>query len=138
MMMNLQRLTAVTLAGTGESHCTEGVANTRAVLSAVDLADLPVACGVDQPIGPGNEDDWRDAADRLDRVTIIALAPLTNLAVAVERHDGFAHHVARVVTMRGAIGVEGIYKQVGVTHLTVNATGANGLDDMAAVKAWID
>ena len=31
-----------------------------------------------------------------------------------------------------------VYKSVGVTHLTVNATGANGLDDMAAVKAWID
>ena len=31
-----------------------------------------------------------------------------------------------------------VYKSVGVTHLTVNATGANALDDMAAVKAWIE
>ncbi|MGK0423196.1 MAG: hypothetical protein ACJAZD_000703 [Ilumatobacter sp.] len=31
-----------------------------------------------------------------------------------------------------------VYKQVGVTHLTVNATGANALHDMSAVKAWID
>ena len=32
----------------------------------------------------------------------------------------------------------GVYKSVGVTHLTVNATGANALDDMSAVKAWIE
>ncbi len=31
-----------------------------------------------------------------------------------------------------------VYKDVGVTHLTVNASGPNGLDDMAAVKAWIE
>jgi len=31
-----------------------------------------------------------------------------------------------------------VYRSVGVTHLTVNATGANALDDMSAVKAWIE
>jgi F420-dependent oxidoreductase-like protein len=31
----------------------------------------------------------------------------------------------------------GVYQQVGVTHLTVNATGTNALDDLSAVKAWI-
>ena len=31
-----------------------------------------------------------------------------------------------------------VYKDVGVTHLTVNATGTNAMDDMAAVKAWMD
>ena len=31
----------------------------------------------------------------------------------------------------------GVYKSVGVTHLMVNATGANAMDDMSAVKAWI-
>lgn len=31
-----------------------------------------------------------------------------------------------------------VYKDVGVTHLTVNATGANAMDDMAALKAWIE
>lgn len=31
-----------------------------------------------------------------------------------------------------------VYKKVGVTHLILNATGATPLDDLAAVKAWID
>lgn len=52
------KLLAVTLAGTGESHCTEGTSNTRALLASVGLADVPVACGQEQPIGPGNK--WPD------------------------------------------------------------------------------
>ncbi len=31
----------------------------------------------------------------------------------------------------------GVYKEVGVTHLIANATGAKPIDDLAAVKAWI-
>lgn len=134
-------LLAVTLAGTGESHCEQGVANTLDVLAEVDLPDVPVACGQSEPVGAGNEwpDEWRDNADRLDGlvlagvedegvgdegvgdavellastaakaggVTIIALGPLTNLAVALERHDDFREHVTDIVTMGGAVDVAG-------------------------------
>jgi len=31
-----------------------------------------------------------------------------------------------------------VYKDVGVTHLTVAPTGSNALDDISAVKAWIE
>ncbi len=31
-----------------------------------------------------------------------------------------------------------MYQQVGVTHLTVNPSGANALDDISALKAWVD
>ena len=31
-----------------------------------------------------------------------------------------------------------VYKNVGVTHLTLSAQGANSLDDLAAVKSWIE
>ena len=31
-----------------------------------------------------------------------------------------------------------VYKDVGVTHLTLSAQGANSLDDLAAVKSWIE
>ncbi|NNE10672.1 MAG: nucleoside hydrolase, partial [Ilumatobacter sp.] len=132
-------LLAVTLAGTGESHCDRAVANTRALLALVDRPDVPVACGPEQPVGPGNEwpADWRDAADRLDGldlaavastaantdidaidllastaadhdpVTIVALGPLTNLAAAVATRPDLAEHVAGIVTMGGAVDVDG-------------------------------
>ena len=133
-------LLAVTLAGTGESHCDRGVENTRALLALVGLPDVPVACGQEQPIGAGNEwpADWREAADRLDGldlldlaptdpgdgdadaaellasiaadhgpITIIALGPLTNLAVAIDAQPDLPEHVAEVVTMGGAVDVEG-------------------------------
>ena len=134
----LAELLAVTLAGTGESHCEQGVANTRALLASVGLDDLPVACGQEEPIGPGNSwpPDWREAADHLDGLdlpatedaaedsgeaadllvsvaaehaplTIVALGPLTNLAVAIERDRDMPAHVSRVVTMGGALEVEG-------------------------------
>lgn len=130
-------LVAVTLAGTGESHCDRGVANTRALLAVVGMSDVPVACGQEQPVGPGNEwpGDWRQAADRLDgldlppvetaggeagaaellastaadrgRVTIVALGPLTNLAVAIDGWPDLSEHVTQVVTMGGAVDVAG-------------------------------
>ena len=182
-------LLAVTVAGTGESHCEQGVANTRALLASVGIADIPVACGREQPIGPGNEwpEPWREAADRLDGldleaadesadddnsdetdaadllasvasrnspVTIIALAPLTNLAVAIERHADLPTDVADVITMGGAIEVEGnapddaaewnyfidptavdvvLRSGIPVTMVPLDAT-----DDVPVTKAWFD
>ncbi len=179
-------LLAVTLAGTGESHCEQGVANTRALLASVGMADTPVACGQEHPVGPGNEwpEDWREAADRLDGldlpsadatgqgvssdaadllastareaapVTIIALGPLTNIAVALEGHSDLPDHVARVVTMGGAVEVEGnatngtaewnyfvdptaadvvLRSGIPVTLLPLDATS-----DVPVTKAWFE
>jgi pyrimidine-specific ribonucleoside hydrolase len=43
-------LRAVTLAGTGESECGPGVRNTVALLRITGQADVPVACGPDEPL----------------------------------------------------------------------------------------
>jgi len=49
-----------------------------------------------------------DAARRLGRnLTIVALGPLTNLAMAVERDAGAIHGAGRVVAMGGAVDVPG-------------------------------
>ena len=131
-------LLGVTLAGTGESHCGSGVSNTRALLALAGAGQLPVACGPQQPVGPGHEwpPDWRAASDKLaglsllaideaadeedavdllaslaaagpEPITIVALGPLTNLALALERHPAFADDVAMIYTMGGALDVEG-------------------------------
>jgi inosine-uridine nucleoside N-ribohydrolase len=134
-------LLAVTLPGTGESHCADGVPNTLALLALVGLHDVPVACGADVPLGPATDwpESWREAADALagaglepdpeaapnggrgdavdliarvvaehaNPVTILALGPLTNLALAVERHPEIVTGVATLYTMGGAIDVAG-------------------------------
>jgi inosine-uridine nucleoside N-ribohydrolase len=130
-------LLGVTLAGTGESHCEVGVANTAALLALVDVAQIPVACGPTDPVGPGHEwpADWRKAADELaglslppsdetasedavdllarlaaaapEPITIVALGPLTNLAIALDRYPAFADDVAMIYTMGGAVDVPG-------------------------------
>jgi len=130
-------LLGVTLAGTGESHCGAGVSNTAALLALVGAKPVPVACGPEDPVGPGHEwpPEWRTAADELpglslspsdqalaedavdllaslaaaapEPITIVALGPLTNLAIALERHPAFADDVAMIYTMGGALEVAG-------------------------------
>ena len=130
-------LLAVTLSGTGESHCAPGVAHTLGLLELAGLSDVPVACGRTTPIGPGNEwpAEWRersdalvgldlpagrqgadvDAADLLAEVasaqdgpiTVVAVGPLTNLAAALQQHENFDDDVARIITMGGALDVSG-------------------------------
>lgn len=129
-------LVAVTLAGTGESRCEVGVPNTIGLLALAGKADVPVACGPTEPIGPGHEwpAEWRDAADALfplefdptaagdarsavdllidtaaatEGVVMVALGPLTNLAAAIEQQPAFADDVAMLYSMGGAIGAAG-------------------------------
>jgi inosine-uridine nucleoside N-ribohydrolase len=130
-------LLAVTLAGTGESHCEEGVANTVALLELAGLRHVPVACGRTTPIGPGNSwpAGWRERSDALvgldlntssadlsvdaadlmaevaarhnGLVTIIAVGPLTNLAAALQAHDDLADDISMIYTMGGAFDVTG-------------------------------
>ncbi len=130
-------LLAVTLSGTGESHCGPGVANTIGLLELAGLPDVPVACGQTTPIGPGGEwpSEWRDRSDALigvdlptgrpglvmdapdllaevasvhdGSVTIVAVGPLTNIAAALQQHTSFAEDVSTIVTMGGAFDVSG-------------------------------
>lgn len=130
-------LLGVTLAGTGESHCDTGVSNTTALLAIGGMGPLPVACGPEQPVGPGHEwpPAWRVASDQLvglslpatdtprsedavdllarlaaeapEPITIVALGPLTNLALALKRHPQFADDVSMIYTMGGAFDVDG-------------------------------
>ena len=131
-------LLGVTLAGTGESRCDAAVSNTIALLELAGAADVPVACGPEEPVGHGNEwpSEWRDAADALagvalpageapdgetdavelltdlisqreEPVTVVALGPLTNLAVALEQEPALVNDIEMLYTMGGALDVEG-------------------------------
>ena len=77
---------------------------------------------------------WEEEAEKIQ-----------DLFLGGQRAEAMAAVPDEYVDSANLIGTEahikerlGVYKDVGVTHLTVNATGANALDDMSAVKAWID
>ena len=58
---------AITVAGTGESHCGPGIRNARALVALAGQPDIPVACGRETPL-EGNHafpGPWRDSVDGL-------------------------------------------------------------------------
>jgi purine nucleosidase/pyrimidine-specific ribonucleoside hydrolase len=71
-----------------------------------DLPDWPTPPGVLAPQGaPGLIVETARRA--MEPLTLIALGPLTNLALALEREAGALRRVARVVVMGGAVDVPG-------------------------------
>jgi inosine-uridine nucleoside N-ribohydrolase len=128
---------AVTVTGTGLAHCPEGGINARAVLAHVGFAGVPVACGPSEPLSGTNAfpDEWREGADFLvarlglgvpgsvetgapellietingseDPVHLLALGPLTNVALALEQDPALAENIAEIVIMGGAVDVNG-------------------------------
>jgi pyrimidine-specific ribonucleoside hydrolase len=147
------RLVAVTLPGTGESYCEPGVAHTRGVLELLGLGDVPVACGPDDPITGWNAfpTSWRVGSNQIDLpeaepnetrtapelladvvtesrvpVEIVAVGPLTNLAVAFEDDPSLAARVAGITIMGGAVDVPGnvFRNDVGEWNIWVDPTAA--------------
>jgi inosine-uridine nucleoside N-ribohydrolase len=130
-------LLAVTLPGTGEADCGPGVRQTRSLLVVADHADVPVGCGSDAPmvgdrkwpaawtaasnsltgvVLPGVvPEDPVDAEDLLaavleaadDPVTIVTLAPLTNLGRLLRDRPSLVDEIESIVVMGGAVDTSG-------------------------------
>ncbi len=127
---------AITLPTTGEAGCELGIEVTLGILALLDQEDIPVACGDAVPDGarewppaflsahenlrfslPASTasasplpapDLIAEAAAGADRPAVIwAVAPLTNVAAALDRHPGLADHLDRIVVMGGAVDAGG-------------------------------
>ena len=130
-------LLAVTLPSTGEADCDPGVRITRALLTIAGRGDVPIGCGAAVPTEGRNAwpAAWRADANHLPGVvlpgvaaetpvdanrlltdvlrdaerpvTIVAVGPLTNLALLLAGEPGTTDRIERVVTMGGAVHVAG-------------------------------
>ena len=130
------QLEAVTVTG-GNCDVTQGVANALSVLELAGAQHVPVAAGVEAPLiqppftapethgttglGYANLPLPRTAAveqhavdlliDRImaepGEITVVAVAPLTNLAVAIRREPRLVDAVREVIVMGGALRHEG-------------------------------
>lgn len=150
------RLIAVTLPGTGESHCVPGVAHTRGMLELLGYGEIPVACGPEQPTTGFNAwpTTWRIASDEMDLpeadpnetrsapqlivdlvresgapVEIVTVGPLTNLSVALDIAPGFVDGLAGITIMGGAVDVAGnVFKnEVAEFNIWVDPTAAGAV-----------
>jgi pyrimidine-specific ribonucleoside hydrolase len=65
---------AITVSGTGLTHCDPGLDNLRAIIAFIAAARPEVGCGPDRPLGGGTPfpDDWRAFADALGGVALPA------------------------------------------------------------------
>ena len=130
------QLEAITVAP-GNCPTAQGVENTLRVLDLADAGDIPVAAGVDRPLiqplltapethgqsglgyaqlPPSGRSAYpQHAVDLLierilaapGEITLVAVAPLTNLALAVRRGPRIVDVVGRVVVMGGALRHQG-------------------------------
>ena len=66
------RVAAITVAGTGETHCEPGVRNALGLVALAGEAGIPVACGRETPIEGSQAfpDAWRERADNLNGLRV--------------------------------------------------------------------
>jgi pyrimidine-specific ribonucleoside hydrolase len=135
---------AVTVSGTGEAHCGPGVGNALGLVRLVEKTGVPVSCGREAPLAGDHAfpDAWRADADRAygvqlpeggdpsplsapqliaevlmgadERVSIVAVGPLTNLADALQAHPEIADRIEAIYVMGGAVEVSGNVGNSGV------------------------
>lgn len=129
-------LRAITISGTGITRCAAGIKNARAILETMQRATIPVACGRETPLQNTHAfpNEWRDAMENYlqlessntrapnesavelltrildapnEKITILTLGPLTNLADAFAQHPTLTRQIEMVYSMGGAVNGAG-------------------------------
>ena len=152
---------AITVTGTGETHCEPGVQNALGLVALSGNTGIPVACGRETPLQGQNvfPADWRQVADHMaglslpfveppatdqdavtlitqileqspQKVTLLALGPLTNLADGLQKAPNFLANSEMVYIMGGAlnvignVGFSGIPNQVAEWNIYIDPLAA--------------
>ena len=128
---------AITVAGTGLAHCDAGVSNALGLAELSDQKDVPVTCGRKTPLEGNHvfPADWRQSADDAsgveishtgkpsplsapelivnilqstnDRISIVAVGPLTNIAEALQTAPEIDSKIEAIYIMGGAVEIDG-------------------------------
>lgn len=135
---------AITVTGTGESHCGPGVTHALGLVKLSGHAEIPVTCGRETPLQGDHEfpSAWRQAVDNAygveipvggeasslqaadlivevlqsssEPITIVAVGPLTNIAEALQRSPEASAQIKEIYIMGGAVDVDGNVGNSGV------------------------
>lgn len=155
---------AITVVGTGESHCPAGLKNVAGLLALMHQEKIPLACGRVTPLaGQHHFPDWlRKQADNLagaadllpkvdvktsqtavqllestlrsanEPVEILAIGPLTNLGVLVDKAPELKNKIKMIYIMGGAVESTGNLIEVDQTIKNTTAEWNIYVDPKAA------
>lgn len=128
---------AIVVVGSGIAHCDAGVENARRLAAMAGRPEIPVACGEEEPLegsraypsfmrsgademgslnlpentSPQSDRDGvtllQETIEAHDDVALLALGPLTDVAIALERSDTLIDHLHMIYIMGGAVDVPG-------------------------------
>jgi pyrimidine-specific ribonucleoside hydrolase len=135
---------AITVSGTGESHCGPGVSHALGLVKLSGHETIPIACGPEKPLA-GNHAfpaDWRQTVDHAygieipaggeasdlsasdliidtlqksnEAITIVAVGPLTNIADALQKAPEISSKIKEIYIMGGAVEAKGNVGNSGV------------------------
>ncbi len=135
---------AITVSGTGETHCGPGVAHALGLVKVSGHKDIPVACGRETPLQGDHEfpAEWRQSVDNAygveipvggtasnlsaadlivdivqssnEPIPIVAVGPLTNIAEALQKSPEISANIKEIYIMGGALDVDGNVGNSGV------------------------
>jgi pyrimidine-specific ribonucleoside hydrolase len=130
---------AITVTGTGFAYCDAGTQIALGIVALAQASDIPVSCWRDTPLFGDNAvpDDWRttvetaaslnlpeggEAADMnavelftktledsSEKVTVLALGPLTNVGAALDANPSLVDKIEMIYVMGGAVDVPGSF-----------------------------
>ncbi|WP_162909476.1 nucleoside hydrolase [Aggregatilinea lenta] len=128
---------AITVTGTGWAYCDAGVEAALGIVALADVGDVPVSCWRDTPLIGEHAvpEDWRTTAESVaalglpeggqpadqdavalftaavqdspEKVTVLALGPLTNIAQALDDTPSLIDNIEMIYVMGGAVDVPG-------------------------------
>ncbi|HVO42237.1 MAG TPA: nucleoside hydrolase, partial [Aggregatilineales bacterium] len=131
------KVKAITVSGTGHVHCGPGTQHALGLIAIAGAQNIPVACGREKPLQGDHAfpRDWREGADSTlgltwpaggtvaaqpaaellasiiksspQKVKIVTLGPLTNLAEALQSDPKLVDNIQQIVVMGGAVDVPG-------------------------------
>jgi len=137
-------ISAITVTGTGIAHCDAGVSNALGLVELSGQKDVPVTCGRETPLEGDHvfPTDWRQRADDAfgveishtgkpsslsapelivnilqsanDRISIVAVGPLTNIAEALQTAPEIDSKIEAIYIMGGAVKTDGNVGNSGV------------------------
>lgn len=139
---------AITISGTGITHCDEGIRNVRAILETLERTTIPIACGRETPLH-GNHafpSEWREAAGNFFGVNLLPaqfVVPNENAVELLKRALEARDTPVTILTLGPLTNLADAFKQnqtltqnIEMVYVMGGAVNVSGNVDAAKNAEW--